>query len=66
MWWILCRVQGGVTDTREAPLRDANGKVQHFATQEEAEAGAEAARLRARVRGGAARFDYFPMRTWEA
>jgi hypothetical protein len=40
---VMCRVSGGVTGTREAPLKDRNGEVRRFATM--AEAQAEARRL---------------------
>lgn len=36
---VMCRVSGGVTGTREAPLKE-NGKVRYFDTLDEAKAHA--------------------------
>lgn len=45
---VMCRVSGGVTGTREAPLKQ-DGKVRHFDTL--AEAKAEALALMERTQG---------------
>ncbi len=42
MFIVMCRVSGGVTGTREAPLKRL-GQIAYFATREEAQL--EAARL---------------------
>jgi hypothetical protein len=42
---VMCRVSGGVTGTREAPMKGRDSKVKYFET--EAEAKAEAARVTA-------------------
>lgn len=44
MFIVMCRVSGGLTGTREAPLK-SNGVVRYFQT--EADAQAEADRLNA-------------------
>jgi hypothetical protein len=41
-WIVMCRVSGGMTGTREAPLK-TNGQVRYFDSHEAA--AAEAARL---------------------
>jgi hypothetical protein len=45
---VMCRVSGGVSGTREAPLK-ADGRVRYFDT--EAEAAAEAQRLNRQMNG---------------
>jgi hypothetical protein len=45
---VMCRVSGGVTGTREAPLKGRDGQVRRFDTL--AEADAEARRLRDQMR----------------
>jgi hypothetical protein len=43
MYQVMCRVSGGVTGTREAVLKNRDGREQSFDTREQAQA--EAARL---------------------
>ena len=38
---VMCRVSGGVTGTREAPLKQKNGEIRYFDTLEEAQAEAK-------------------------
>lgn len=47
-YFIMCRVSGGVTGTREAPLK-SHGEIQFFDSK--AEAAQEAARLNDRMNG---------------
>lgn len=49
MWIVMCRVAGGVTGTREAPLKSLPGTVKYF--ESEADAHAEAARLMTKNQG---------------
>ena len=57
-WIVMCRVSGGVTGTREAPLK-SNGQIKEFA--DAAEARAEAARLTRNMDFGcsSARYQYW-------
>jgi hypothetical protein len=56
---VMCSVSGGATGHRTAPLK-RDGEVRHFDTREEAQA--EADRLMSVMKGGAARFRYWPER----
>ena len=57
-WIVMCRVSGGVTGTRDAPLK-ANGQPQYF--PDEASAKAEASRLMSKMNTGyrMANFQYW-------
>ncbi len=59
-WIVMCRVSGGVTGTRQAPLKGRDGDVRDFETREAA--ADEARRLNREMNGpyGAARFTYWP------
>lgn len=54
---VMCRVSGGVTGTREAPLKDKNGQVRWFDSLADAEA--EARRLREARRTSTTDFHYW-------
>ena len=62
-WRIWCRVSGGVTGTREAFAKDADGIEQRFATFDAAEAACARLRALRRDRPGPAgvRFEYRPV-----
>lgn len=53
---VMCRVSGGVTGTREAPLKDAQGAVRYFSSWAEAD---HEAKSRASVARGPAT-DHMP------
>ncbi len=57
---VMCHVSGGVTGTRQAPLKD-NGKVVYFDTMEAAKAEAEFLAKRARSPYATANFSYVAM-----
>ena len=57
MYKTLCQVSGGVTGTRCAFLKDANGKERWFATKEEAQT--EADRLNGEMGGRLVSFQYW-------
>lgn len=66
MFYVMCRVSGGVTGTRESLLK-SNGTVKTFASREDA--AAEAKRLTAVYNGDPYRkafFEYWPVNAAEA
>ena len=38
---VMCRVSGGVTGTRQAPLKQSDGEIRYFNTREEANTEAD-------------------------
>jgi hypothetical protein len=61
VWHVRCRVSGGTTGTREGSLKDRDGLVQEFETEEEAYT--EARRIEWEMNGNphrTATFKYWP------
>jgi hypothetical protein len=57
-WIVMCHVSGGVTGTRQAPLKGIAGNVKRFASEDDARA--EAVRLTNASRTSRATFAYWP------
>lgn len=64
-YYVMCRVSGGFTGTRETLLKN-NGQVQAFDTREEAQAKADALTTRMNHQWAVASFCYWPVDEREA